>query len=150
VPSLLKEVDRQATVDRVVRLTPSSRGLWGRMTAEEMLSHLGKALRMALGDLTVAPVGKAIFTVFPVKHLLAFVLPFPKNVPTAHELLPAPTASVEVMRDEVVELLGRFATVPHEGNGPRHPLFGVLTWKQWGVLQYRHADHHLRQFGISR
>jgi hypothetical protein len=135
-------------VNRVVRVIPSSRGLWGRMTAEEMLSHLAKALHMALGDLSVPPVGKAIFTVFPVKHLLAFVLPFPKNVSTAMELLPSPTVSIDVARNEVVELIRRFATVSREGNGPSHPLFGVLTWKQWGVLQYRHADHHLRQFGI--
>ena len=146
--SLLVANDRQAMVERVGRVTPSSRRLWGRMTAEEMLSHLAKALHMALGDLSVPPVGKAIFRVFPVKHLIAFVLPFPKNVSTATELLPSPTASIEAAHDEVVELLERFATAPQEGNGPSHPLFGVLTWKQWGVLQFRHADHHLRQFGI--
>jgi hypothetical protein len=31
--------------------------------------------------------------------------------------------------------------------GPVHPLFGPLTWREWGVATYKHADHHLRQFG---
>ena len=29
---------------------------------------------------------------------------------------------------------------------PEHPFFGPLTRKDWGVLGYRHSDHHLRQF----
>ena len=24
---------------------------------------------------------------------------------------------------------------------------GTLTAQQWGILAYRHTDHHLRQFG---
>ncbi|MEO6592591.1 MAG: hypothetical protein ABIO52_09730 [Gemmatimonadaceae bacterium] len=31
---------------------------------------------------------------------------------------------------------------------PEHPAFGQLTPKAWGVLGYRHIDHHFRQFGV--
>ena len=35
-----------------------------------------------------------------------------------------------------------------EGLGwPDHPAFGALSRRAWGVLIYRHMDHHLRQFG---
>ena len=34
-----------------------------------------------------------------------------------------------------------------EGEGPAHPLFGPMTWREWGVATYKHTDHHLRQFG---
>jgi len=27
-------------------------------------------------------------------------------------------------------------------------VFGVLSGREWGVLQCKHADHHLRQFGV--
>lgn len=30
----------------------------------------------------------------------------------------------------------------------RQPAFGRLTRPAWGVLSYRHIDHHLRQFGV--
>jgi len=29
-----------------------------------------------------------------------------------------------------------------------HPLFGAFTSQQWGQMQYKHLDHHLRQFGV--
>jgi Protein of unknown function (DUF1569) len=31
---------------------------------------------------------------------------------------------------------------------PDHPAFGPLPRRAWGVLAYRHIDHHLRQFGV--
>jgi hypothetical protein len=31
---------------------------------------------------------------------------------------------------------------------PEHPAFGHLTHRAGGVVEYRHADHHLRQFGV--
>ena len=29
-----------------------------------------------------------------------------------------------------------------------HPAFGKLSPRAWGVLAWRHTDHHLRQFGV--
>lgn len=31
---------------------------------------------------------------------------------------------------------------------PEHPAFGKLSTKDWGVLVYRHIDHHFKQFGV--
>ena len=33
-------------------------------------------------------------------------------------------------------------------DGNVHPFFGTLTGKQWGETQYKHVDHHFRQFGV--
>lgn len=29
-----------------------------------------------------------------------------------------------------------------------HPIFGRMSVRDWGVLLYKHTDHHFRQFGI--
>ena len=29
-----------------------------------------------------------------------------------------------------------------------HPMFGQLSGHSWGVLMWRHMDHHLRQFSV--
>jgi Protein of unknown function (DUF1569) len=29
-----------------------------------------------------------------------------------------------------------------------HPFFGELTPEEWDILQSKHLDHHLRQFGV--
>ena len=28
-----------------------------------------------------------------------------------------------------------------------HPMFGPLSGQEWGLLCWKHMDHHLRQFG---
>jgi hypothetical protein len=85
--------------------------------------------------------------VFPLKHLLLYVLPFPKGAPTAPALKPDSGGAFEEERAALLALLERIGTGLREGVGPDHPLFGPLTWREWGVVTYKHADHHLKQFG---
>ena len=113
-----------------------------------MLQHLRLSARMTLGDLPVASSNKRMFQVFPLKHLILYVLPFPKGAPTAAELKPVDAASFEEERLLLLELLERIGTGPTEGAGPAHPLFGPMSWREWGVVTYKHADHHLKQFGV--
>src|ERR1051325_4628074 len=49
--------------------------------------------------------------------------------------------------DGIAGVAGANGKGPREGIGPAHPLFGPLTWREWGVATYKHADHHLKQFG---
>jgi hypothetical protein len=104
---------------------------------------------MALGELPVAPKGPKLFSVFPFKHLLLYVVPFPKGAPTAPELLQGAHADdIESEKASLAELLSRIGSGPREGPGPAHPLFGPLSRQEWGAATYKHTDHHLRQFGV--
>ena len=95
----------------------------------------------------VASKSKRVFQVFPDKHLILHVVPFPKGAPTAPELLVPDVAPVDAIRSELKSGLERIGTGPREGYGPDHPLFGRLSFREWGVATYKHTDHHLRQFG---
>ena len=117
------------------------------MDVTGMLKHLHLSALMALGEMEVPSANKRVFHVFPVKHLILYVLPFPKGAPTAPKLKPADAGSMEEERAAVLELLERIGTGPHDGAGPAHPLFGPLTRREWGVVTYKHTDHHLKQFG---
>jgi hypothetical protein len=118
------------------------------MDAKAMLTHLRDSALMALGELPVACKNRRAFQVFPIKHLILYVAPFPKGAPTAPELLvPDEAASVDAIRSDLVSLLERVGAGPREGHGPIHPLFGRLSFREWGVATYKHTDHHLRQFG---
>ena len=75
--------------DRVGRLTPDRKGEWGRMSAPQMVCHLGESLKMALGELPVAPKSSPL-RYPPLKQFIVYLAPFPKNVPTAPELLARP------------------------------------------------------------
>ena len=145
--SILNEGDRSAIVNRLQSLSASSSRRWGHLDVAGMLQHLRLSARMTLGELPVPSKNKRVLQVFPLKHLILYALPFPKGAPTAPELKPDVTASLEEEREAVLELLERIGTGPRDGVGPVHPLFGPLTWREWGVATYKHADHHLRQFG---
>jgi hypothetical protein len=145
--SILNESDRTAIINRMHSLTASSTARWGKMSVVAMLRHLRLSARMATGELAVASVNKRPFQKFPLKHLLLYVLPFPKGAPTANELRPDEAESFDEERAMVVNLLEQIAAGPQDGSGPAHPLFGPMSRREWGVVTYKHIDHHLKQFG---
>lgn len=145
--SILNESDRAAISDRLRSLQASSTRRWGSMDVVGMLRHLQLSARMALGELEVPSANKRVFQMFPLKHLIIYVFPFPKGAPTAPELKPDVAESLDEERAAVLELLERIGKGPREGAGPAHPLFGPLSRREWGVATYKHTDHHLKQFG---
>ena len=145
--SILNDIDRALIRQRIGTVTSASAPRWGQMNVEAMLTHLKLSALMALGELPVACKSKRAFQVFPLKHLILHVAPFPKGAPTAPELLASQVASLEEIRSQLVTLMERIGTGPREGDGPVHPLFGRLSRHEWGIATYKHADHHLRQFG---
>lgn len=145
--SILNERDRKEISTRMRSLIVSSTRRWGSMDVANMLRHLHLSARMALGELPVPSANKRVFQMFPLKHLIIYVLPFPKSAPTAAELKPVDVVAFEEERAALLELLERIGTGPHEGEAPAHPLFGPMTWREWGVVTYKHTDHHLKQFG---
>lgn len=145
--SILNENDRAAICTRIRSLSASANARWGRMSVTGMLEHLRLSAQMAVGELKVESKTKRAFQVFPLKHLILYVLPFPKGAPTATELLPDAAESFEEERAAVLALLDRIGAGPREGAGPAHPLFGTLSWREWGAATYKHVDHHLKQFG---
>ena len=139
---------RRALNDRVARLRPDMSGRWGRFTCPQMLAHLNDAMRMGLGDLPTRPMNQPLR--YPgIKQLIIFVAPWPKGVETAPELLTrVDTAQWDREREDFSALLDRFGGRASASEWPVHPLFGRLSRRAWGVLMYRHADHHLTQFGV--
>lgn len=133
---------------RLDRLTAEAQPRWGRMNVGQMLCHLVDSMRMGLGELPVRSSNKKVFQVFPLKHLILYVLPFPKGAPTARELLSTEPGALEADRAELRRLVDRIVANGPAGDGPAHPLFGPCTNEEWGVLAHKHMDHHFKQFGV--
>lgn len=139
--------DRRRLQERLATLTPEARRRWGSMTAPQAVAHLVGATRMALGDLPCRT-KKGLIRYAPLKQLIVYMLPFPKGVPTAPELVGRTMLSWTAEVSELSALLERLASEPAGRSWPEHPAFGRLSRRAWGVLTYRHTDHHLRQFGV--
>ena len=145
--SALDPAVRRELADRVLRLQPDSPPRWGSMTAPQMVAHLSDCLLMAFGELPIAGKGPLPLRFTPVKQLILYALPFPKGAPTAPELIRRVPADWQSGIAELRSLLDQLGSRRADDRWPEHPAFGRLTGKQWGVLIYRHTDHHLRQFG---
>ena len=132
---------------RIDRLTPQSLARWGRMTCAQMVVHLTDAFALYMGELRAA--GKRTPLQYaPFKHAFVYVIPIPKNVPTAPELMVRLPSDWD---DEIARLhraLASFAGQRTRREWPAHPIFGRLSCRAYGVLAYKHTDHHLRQFGV--
>ena len=145
--TLFAEQHRTGLLARVERVTSDTQPTWGKMNAQKMLAHLVESMRMAIGELEVKP-KKLPIRFPPLRELLVYWLPWPKGSPTAPELLPSNPRTVEESKRELQRLVSLFAERGANLQWPRHPAFGNLGRKAWGVLTWRHIDHHLRQFGV--
>lgn len=137
------------TKERLRRVTPEDRALWGKMSVRQMVRHLSCAYEIALAVRKVEPVKG------PSPWLMKFAalrLPFqwPKGkAETTPELKRVMEEDSAALFGELVdETIRKMEAVANgERWEPNHPFFGKMSasdWKRWGYL---HADHHLRQFG---
>jgi hypothetical protein len=145
--SIWNDADYRRLRGRLEHLTPLTPPQWGRFDAPGMVAHLTDCLRMATGELPV-PARKLPIRFTPLKQLIIYVLPFPKGAPTAPELIARRPADWHGELDDLRRELD--GVVKRGPSGPlvSHPAFGELTATTWGVLVYKHMDHHLRQFGV--
>lgn len=140
--------DRKSLLDRAARLTPEAAPRWGQMNAGQMMRHCVEALRSSLGEVTSKPLGRRLLHTRLAKYIIFRFVPMPRNAPTAPELRVTGPASLEAERERLVAYIGRYAAPPDDSLRAEHSLFGVLSREEWAVLEYKHIDHHLRQFGV--
>lgn len=139
--------DRAAILARIAALTPERRPRWGRFTAPEMVCHLCCALRQGMREYDAGPPRGALAR-WPLNWLLIHAIPWPqgrgKSPPEFLAVRPtAWQADVDTLRD----LVDRFGARGPDAAWPPSPVFGTISGRSWGVLQHKHRDHHLRQFG---
>lgn len=146
MPTLWNDAERGDLLKRLDTLTPATPSKWGKLDCKQMLAHLSDSMRMTLGEISIKPRSGFLRTKL-VRYLVIHVLPFPKGAPTAPELLSRKCQDPAQELMELKGLIAKLATHANQTNWPEHPAFGTMSGQDWGVLNYKHIDHHLRQFG---
>jgi hypothetical protein len=131
--------------------TPPS---WGKMTLQQMIEHFSDSVRIASGRSKHQQVLTPEENLPKMQEFLMSEKPFREN--TMNPLMPevpAPVrnASEEDALAELKEELDYFFEV-FEANEHKltiNPLFGSLNYQMNVQLLYKHAQHHLRQFGVT-
>lgn len=148
--TLARPQDKAELTRRLHTVVPQSAARWGRMSAHQMICHLGDALRMACGEKRVSPASGPVQRT--IVKWIALYLPvrWPAGIPTLPEVdqeaggtKPGDFASDMA---QVEWLLERVAREPST-MCPTHPIFGRMSQRAWLRWAYVHTDHHLRQFG---
>lgn len=145
--SMWQAETQREMAERLTRLTADQQAQWGKMTAPRMVAHLTQSFKAAIGELRVAPKHSPL-RYSPLKELVIYWLPFPRNVPTSPEMLALEPTEWAPDVAQLQNLMRRFAAKDPKSVFPDHAAFGRLSGAQYGILMYRHADHHFRQFGV--
>ena len=149
--SLARPPDKDELLRRLRTVRPEAARRWGRMSAHQMVCHLGDCFRMALGHKPVRPnAGRVPRTIL--KWVVLYVpLRWPAGIATSPEIdqTGGGTPPAEFTADvaEVEALLDLVLRQSKDLDGQRHPALGRMTEAQWLRWGYLHTDHHLRQFG---
>ena len=149
MPTLFDPTAYQGILQRLDTLQPTSPRQWGKMKPGQAMEHLARALDMGSGRTPTkqALIGKLLSWMARGKFLGPD--PFPRDQPTAPSLVVSEEPNFAATRDRLKQALAHFASTGEKGcDGNIHIFFGRCTGAEWGITQWKHLDHHLRQFGV--
>lgn len=137
-------------IERVNKLKNDSKPEWGKMNVAQMLAHAQAPLRVAFGELKLKRglIG-ILFGSIAKKKLTGDEKPFKQNLPTHPHFVVSDKRSFEDERKKLIALIVHFTSLGEKSIvNKQHPFFGEMTEREWDALQWKHLDHHLRQFGV--
>ena len=143
----LDKATRDELIIRIGNLNENSQAQWGKMNVSQMLRHCTAWEELISGrqKFKQAFVGR-IFGKMALRRILKDEAPLRRNTPTSPEFkITTDGGDVKAEKEKWINLLQGHGQFSHEGIG--HPFFGKMTLEQVGYVAYKHADHHLRQFG---
>lgn len=144
---------KEKFIPALKKIVPGTKGNWGVMSPQQMIEHFGDSLANAYGKL-VLPYVSPPERKEALHNFLMSDLPFKEN--TKNPLLPeTPHAPRFSGMEEALEKLQKRIDIFFETfeKDPQltttNPIFGALNFDENVHLLYKHAKHHLKQFGIE-
>jgi hypothetical protein len=136
-------------IQRINKLTPDTKGLWGKMSVDQMLAHCNVTYEMVYEDKHPKPNAFVKFLLkMMVKNKVVTETPYQKNGRTAPAFI---ITDAKVFAAEKTRLIGFIERTQQLGensfDGKESHSFGNLTKTEWNNMFYKHLDHHLSQFG---
>jgi len=145
--SLFDTEAHKEILDRIENLNENTSPNWGKMSINQMVWHCQGPFNIMLeiDDYGMKPswLAKVFF-----KKSLYNDKPWRKGLPTAKFLKTTETKNFDEEKVKLVDLINKACTQRDKKEWKPHPAFGYFTNDQWGQMQYKHLDHHLKQFGV--
>jgi hypothetical protein len=140
---------RDELIERIGALSNESRPLWGKMTICQMATHMNIWNEWVLGRGKYAYkqefMGKLLGRMMLKSHTKDDT-PMSRGMPAGRGFtVKEKEGDLELLKRSWIGLIAAYAD--HSNPDFIHDFYGRMTRVQIGVLSYKHADHHLRQFG---
>jgi uncharacterized protein DUF1569 len=147
--SIFNLEDKNDIINRLDQLHPNSKPMWGKMSVSQMLAHCIVPTKISTGDIQNKQNIFGILFGKLAKKRMVSEKPFKKNLPTDPTFIVKHNPDFYESQQELKALIQKlYDTDKKELLQRKHPFFGKLTLDEWGLLNYKHFDHHLRQFGV--
>ena len=148
--NLFDSTDTAKIIERINKLTPESQRLWGKMEVGQMVAHCNESLETAMGLTNPKMLPFYLRAIgFFLKKSIVSSDPMPKNMGTDKSYIIKDERNLDV---EVAKVLKHIIAFSEGGPAKctQRPqiFFGSLTPIEWATMQWKHFDHHLRQFGV--
>lgn len=146
--TLFSQEAYQEISSRLDKLTEQSPRQWGKMNNAQMLAHCAEAIKMPLDHKKQSRKLISYLIGGMIKKVVTSPEPYRQGTPTAKDFIITGQRDFQKEKQNLQALLKRFHEAGEKGMTPHpHPFFGPMTPHEWGCSQYKHLDHHLRQFG---
>ncbi|MCF2219016.1 DUF1569 domain-containing protein [Chryseobacterium sp. PS-8] len=147
--SLHNPEDFNEIVQRISGLKQNSLRKWGKMDVCQMMRHCSYVLLIPQRKLQLTPINILFRWIGIVTKLemQIFNNGIPRNMPTFQKLIVNFECDFNSEKANLLKTLEDYKVTFKTGNLPlQHVLFGQMKEKDWGFLEYKHLDHHLKQF----
>jgi hypothetical protein len=136
-------------------LQPGQKGQWGKMDGQQMVEHLRDVFKVANGKIVLPLVNTDPARLERDRAFIMTDMPFRENTrvpvmpeePRPHKY-PSIDEAIAKLKPELEEVFTVYAGDPQKTT--HNPMFGELNYEQQVNLLYKHAMHHLRQFGLVK
>lgn len=147
--NLYNKKDAEGIIERIGKVKADSKGLWGTMNAAQMMAHIHVAMQSAMGNNNMERVfiGRVLGPLM--KPGMMGEKPLPKSTPTdVTHIFPSDVNFAENQSKAMAAVKAFCEAGPEKCATHPHPFFGRLSAHEWARLQWKHLDHHLKQFGV--
>ena len=132
---------------RVQALTPETKPTWGKMSVDQMLHHCNLVLAESLGEHK----GERSLKGIPRSWIRWMILngPWGKGAPTRPDMYIAQGQRYDFAAEKarMLAMIDRVLARSMDAEWPESANF-PMTGRHWSQLNFRHLNHHLKQFGV--
>jgi hypothetical protein len=148
--SVFHQTDLAELINRIEKLSPETKPLWGKMDASKMLAHCNVTYEMIYENIHPKPNGFMRFILkLLIKPTVVTDKPYKHNSQTAPEFIISSDKDFNTEKARLIEYMNRtLALGENHFEGKESRSFGKLKTSEWNNMLYKHLDHHLTQFGV--